>query len=134
MTDSASSTPTSQSVETSITRSELVDLLAEQFPQLLPKDVELAVKTLLDTMTGSLSKGKRIELRGVGSFVLHQRPARVGRNPKSGEQVLIPEKRYLILSLGKNFGSGLTIRRSQLKMAKVNDADFASSLAIPTDC
>jgi len=115
MTDSASSTPTSQSVETSITRSELVDLLAEQFPQLLPKDVELAVKTLLDTMTGSLSKGKRIELRGVGSFVLHQRPARVGRNPKSGEQVLIPEKKVPHFKPGKELRERVDYKAKTVK-------------------
>jgi integration host factor subunit beta len=115
MTDSASSTPTSQSVETSITRSELVDLLAEQFPQLLPKDVELAVKTLLDTMTGSLSKGKRIELRGVGSFVLHQRPARVGRNPKSGEQVLIPEKKVPHFKPGKELRERVDYKAKPVK-------------------
>jgi integration host factor subunit beta len=115
MTDSASSTPTSQLVETSITRSELVDLLAEQFPQLLPKDVELAVKTLLDTMTGSLSKGKRIELRGVGSFVLHQRPARVGRNPKSGEQVLIPEKKVPHFKPGKELRERVDYKAKPVK-------------------
>ena len=84
-----------------ITRSELVESLAEQFPQLLPRDVELAVKTLLDTMTHALAEGKRIELRGVGSFVLHHRHARTGRNPKSGEKVLIPEKRVPHFKPGK---------------------------------
>ena len=84
-----------------ITRSELVESLAEQFPQLLPRDVELAVKTLLDTMTQALAEGKRIELRGVGSFVLLHRPARAGRNPKSGEKVLIPEKRVPHFKPGK---------------------------------
>ena len=84
-----------------ITRSELVESLAEQFPQLLPRDVELAVKTLLDTMTQALAEGKRIELRGVGSFVLQHRPARAGRNPKSGEKVLIPEKRVPHFKPGK---------------------------------
>jgi integration host factor subunit beta len=88
-------------IDDSITRSELVELLAQQFPQLLPKDVELAVKTLLDTMTQALAQGKRIELRGVGSFVLHHRPARVGRNPKSGEQVMIPEKKVPHFKPGK---------------------------------
>ena len=88
-------------IESSITRSELVELLSQQFPQLLPKDVELAVKTLLDTMTQALASGKRIELRGVGSFVLHHRPARVGRNPKSGEQVMIPEKKVPHFNPGK---------------------------------
>jgi integration host factor subunit beta len=88
-------------IDSPITRSELVELLAQQFPQLLPKDVELAVKTLLDTMTQALAHGKRIELRGVGSFVLHHRPARVGRNPKSGEQVMIPEKKVPHFKPGK---------------------------------
>ena len=55
-----------------ITRSELVESLAEQFPQLLPRDVELAVKTWLDTLTQALAEGKRIELRGVGSCGLHE--------------------------------------------------------------
>jgi integration host factor subunit beta len=88
-------------IDSSITRSELVELLSSKFPQLLPKDVELVVKTLLDAMTNALVEGKRIELRGVGSFVLHHRPARVGRNPKSGEQVLIPEKKVPHFKPGK---------------------------------
>jgi integration host factor subunit beta len=98
MTDQLNSKPT---VEQSITRSELVEKLAEQFPQLLPRDVELAVKTLLDTMTKALAEGKRIELRGVGSFVLHHRPSRTGRNPKSGDKVLIPEKKVPHFKPGK---------------------------------
>jgi integration host factor subunit beta len=101
MTAQEQQTTTDTVIDTSITRSELVELLAEQFPQLLPRDVELAVKTLLDTMTHALAQGKRIELRGVGSFVLHHRPARVGRNPKSGEQVMIPEKKVPHFKPGK---------------------------------
>ena len=88
-------------LNSSITRSELIELLALKFPQLLSKDVELVVKTLLDAMINSLVEGKRIELRGVGSFVLHHRPARVGRNPKSGAQVLIPEKKIPHFKPGK---------------------------------
>ncbi|WP_108646386.1 integration host factor subunit beta [Polynucleobacter rarus] len=88
-------------LDSSITRSELIELLALKFPQLLPKDVELVVKTLLDSMTNALVQGKRIELRGVGSFVLHHRPARVGRNPKSGAQVMIPEKKIPHFKPGK---------------------------------
>jgi integration host factor subunit beta len=88
-------------LDSSITRSQLIELLALKFPQLLPKDVELVVKTLLDSMTNALVQGKRIELRGVGSFVLHHRPARVGRNPKSGAQVMIPEKKIPHFKPGK---------------------------------
>ncbi len=94
-------TRTSDDSENSITRSELVELLSQQFPQLLPRDVEMAVKTLLDTMTKALVDGKRIELRGVGSFVLRHRPARVGRNPKSGDTVHIPEKKVPHFKPGK---------------------------------
>jgi integration host factor subunit beta len=84
-----------------ITRSELVEGLAQAFPQLLPRDVELAVKTLLDTMSQALAEGKRIELRGFGSFVMHHRPPRQGRNPKSGEAVMVPEKHVPHFKPGK---------------------------------
>jgi integration host factor subunit beta len=62
----------------------------------------LAVKTLLDTMTHALAEGKRIELRGVGSFVLHHRPARAGRNPKTGAAIAIPTKKAIRFKAGKN--------------------------------
>jgi len=75
-----------RSDSSTITRSELVERLAQAFPQLLPRDVELAVKTLLDTMSQALAEGKRIELRGFGSFVMHHRPPRQGRNPKSSNR------------------------------------------------
>ncbi len=105
-------------IDASITRSELVSLLSEQFPQLMPRDVELAVKTLLDTMTQALADGKRIELRGVGSFVLHHRPARVGRNPKSGEQVMIPEKKVPHFKPGKELRERVDYKAS-VDIAKI---------------
>ena len=70
-----------------MTKSELIDRLAAQFPQLVAKDAELAVKMVLDAMAESLAKGERIEIRGFGSFGLNYRPPRTGRNPKSGEKV-----------------------------------------------
>ena len=75
-----------------MTKSELIERLIDQNDQLSIKDVELAVKTMLDHMTESLSQGDRIEIRGFGSFSLHHRPARVGRNPKTGESVALPAK------------------------------------------
>ena len=56
------------------------------------KDVEQSVKIIVDTMTRALAKGQRIEIRGFGSFDLNHRPARLGRNPKTGEKVAVPEK------------------------------------------
>ena len=68
-----------------MTKSELIARLAESYPQLVAKDAELAVKTILDAMTGALANGQRIEIRGFGSFALNIRPPRAGRNPRSGE-------------------------------------------------
>lgn len=75
-----------------MTRSELIQRLAEQFPQLTLKDIELTVRTILDQMSQSLAKGNRAEIRGFGSFTLNYRPPRKGRNPKSGASVSIPAK------------------------------------------
>jgi len=75
-----------------MTKSELIELLAVRFPQLGAKDADYAVKMILDAMTASLSRGDRIEIRGFGSFALNYRPPRTGRNPKSGDKVLVPEK------------------------------------------
>lgn len=75
-----------------MTKSELIARLAERFPQLVAKDADFAVKMILDAMSEALSQGDRIEIRGFGSFALNYRPPRVGRNPKSGEKVSVPEK------------------------------------------
>ena len=75
-----------------MTKSELIERLADRYPQLVLKDAEYAVKMILDAMTQALLEGNRIEIRGFGSFDLSYRPQRVGRNPKSGEKVLVPEK------------------------------------------
>jgi integration host factor subunit beta len=75
-----------------MTRSDLVAQLAERFSQLTHRDTEFAVKTILDAMSDALARGHRIEIRGFGSFSINRRPPRVGRNPRSGEQVVIPEK------------------------------------------
>lgn len=70
-----------------MTKSELIDRIANKQVQLSPKDVELAVKTILEHMSVALAQGERIEIRGFGSFSLHYRAPRVGRNPKTGESV-----------------------------------------------
>ncbi|KEA65427.1 Integration host factor beta subunit [Marinobacterium lacunae] len=75
-----------------MTKSELIEHLIDAHPQLSVKDVELAVKTMLDHMTEALSDGDRIEIRGFGSFSLHYRAPRIGRNPKTGESVPLPAK------------------------------------------
>lgn len=75
-----------------MTKSDLIEILSEKQSLLNYRDVELAVKLILEQMSDSLSRGDRIEIRGFGSFTLHHRPARIGRNPKSGESVKLEEK------------------------------------------
>lgn len=84
-----------------MTKSELIAQLAERFPQLVAKDADYAVKMILDAMTDALARGDRIEIRGFGSFALNYRPPRVGRNPKSGEKVQVPEKYVPHFKAGK---------------------------------
>ncbi|MFK8047599.1 MAG: integration host factor subunit beta [Halioglobus sp.] len=75
-----------------MTKSELIELIAASQTQLSSKDVELAIKTILEQMSQALSTGERIEIRGFGSFSLHYREPRRGRNPKTGDAVELTGK------------------------------------------
>ena len=75
-----------------MTKSELIEVLSRKQSQLAYKDIELAVKTILEYMSSSLSNGERIEIRGFGSISLRYREPRLGRNPKTGEPVSVPGK------------------------------------------
>jgi integration host factor subunit beta len=70
-----------------MTKSELIESIAAKQAQLSIKDIELAVKTIIEQMAETLATGERIEIRGFGSFSLHYRAPRIGRNPKTGESV-----------------------------------------------
>ena len=76
----------------SINKKELIEIIANEQDQLPYKDIELSVKTIIESMIDSLKKGKRIEIRGFGSFSLRYSKSRIGRNPKSGESVNIDER------------------------------------------
>ncbi|WP_298135547.1 integration host factor subunit beta [Acidiferrobacter sp.] len=84
-----------------MTKSELIQCLAASQPQLDQRDVELAVKGILERMSSALQEGERIEVRGFGSFCLHHRPARLGRNPKTGVSVQVPDRHVPHFKPGK---------------------------------
>lgn len=84
-----------------MTKSELIDRLAEQQKHLAHLDVELGVKSVLEQMSAALAAGERIEIRGFGSFSLHFRAPRMGRNPKTGEAVALPGKHVPHFKPGK---------------------------------
>jgi integration host factor subunit beta len=84
-----------------MTKSELIDRLAEQQKHLAHLDVERGVKSVLEQMSAALAAGERIEIRGFGSFSLHFRAPRMGRNPKTGEAVALPGKHVPHFKPGK---------------------------------
>lgn len=84
-----------------MTRAELIQQIASNHPQLTAKDIELTVLTILDGMSRVLAKGGRVEIRGFGSFGINHRPARKGRNPKTGSAVMVPAKYVPHFKAGK---------------------------------
>jgi integration host factor subunit beta len=84
-----------------MTKSELIDILAAEQDHLPYKDVEEAVRKILERMSGALASGERIEIRGFGSFSLHYRPPRIGRNPKTGDSVALAGKHVPHFKPGK---------------------------------
>ncbi len=84
-----------------MTKSELIDVIAKEQSHLAYRDVELAVKCMLEQMSQALSSGERIEIRGFGSFSLHYRPPRQGRNPKTGTTVALAGKHVPHFKPGK---------------------------------
>jgi integration host factor subunit beta len=75
-----------------LTRAELIAELAASSPHLRQEDAELIVSTIFDQITAALARGGRVELRGFGAFTVTQRPARIGRNPRTGKVVAVDEK------------------------------------------
>ena len=97
-------------------KSELIGVLATKQASLLPEDVELAVNTIIEVLISTVATGERIEIRGFGGFSTIPRQARIGRNPKTGESVSLPNRHTV------HFKPGLDLR----------DRVNASKLALPT--
>lgn len=85
----------------STTKSELIDKVSREFGEYKKKDVERAVNVIFDTMKLALINDQRIEIRGLGTFKVKERPARQGRNPKSGEGVAIPDRKIPFFKAGR---------------------------------
>lgn len=91
-----------------MTKSELIELLIRRQPHLKADDVDLSVKAILQMMGTALATGNRIEVRGFGSFSLHYRPPRMGRNPKTGDSVALPAKHVPHFKPGKELRERVT--------------------------
>lgn len=99
-----------------MTKSELIEALAKQQPHLALRDVEIAVKCIIEQMNQALSTGERIEIRGFGSFSLHLRPPRMGRNPKTGESVALSKKYVPHFKPGKELRDRVDASREKCKI------------------
>ena len=106
-----------------MTKSELIELLAQKQKHLTYKDVEFAVKVMIEHMAKTLASGERIEIRGFGSFSLHYRPPRLGRNPKTGEAVPLTGKYVPHFKPGKELRERVNESKSTIVLAKDDDED-----------
>jgi integration host factor subunit beta len=84
-----------------MTKSELIQRLAEINPHLYMRDIEKIVETVFQEISNALAKGDRVELRGFGAFSVKHRESRVGRNPRTGETVKVSSKRLPFFKTGK---------------------------------
>ncbi|MEM8698002.1 MAG: integration host factor subunit beta [Pseudomonadota bacterium] len=91
-------------------KSELIHQIAEDNPHLFQRDVERIVSTLFDEITEALARGDRVELRGFGAFSVKKRDARIGRNPRTGEAVPVPEKSVPFFKAGKELRERMNTR------------------------
>jgi len=100
-------------------RTELIQTLASRFPNLTEKDAEISVKEILAAIGTALARGDRVEIRGFGSFGLNHRPARTGRNPKSGEKVHVPPKQVPHFKAGKELRERVdqSVKPEKIKIA-----------------
>ncbi|HKA55796.1 MAG TPA: integration host factor subunit beta [Candidatus Binatia bacterium] len=84
-----------------MTKRDLIEEVAQQYPRFSRRDAEVIVNAVFDSMTDALAKGERIEIRGFGSFIVKQRPAREGRNPRTGTVVSVSSKKVPLFKVGK---------------------------------
>lgn len=96
-----------------MTKSELIQRLAERNPHLFLRDVEKIVETIFDEITQALADGDRVELRGFGAFSVKHRDARIGRNPRTGEAVQVEAKRLPFFKTGKALRERLNEEKSE---------------------
>ena len=115
-----------------MTKSELIESLAQKQEHLAFSDVELSVKEILEQVSQELSRGQRIEIRGFGSFSLHFRPPRVGRNPKTGEAVSLPGKYVPHFKPGKELRERVNLgAQAGLPITGHQEEDPAKPVALP---
>jgi len=106
-----------------VTKRDLIEEVAQQYPRFSRRDAEVIVNAVFDSMTDALAKGERIEIRGFGSFIVKQRPAREGRNPRSGTVVSVASKKVPLFKVGKELRLRVDDQQAEAKGPAVKDED-----------
>ena len=109
-------------------KSELVQIVAARNPHLYHRDVENIVNAVLDEITDALAAGNRVELRGFGAFSVKNRPARSGRNPRTGDKVFVPEKFVVTFKPGKEMEE----RVREMERRAAEQAGYGQSNGAPS--
>jgi len=110
-----------------MTRSELIARLAERFPQLTLKDADACVSEILSAISDNLKSGKRIEIRGFGTFALNFRARRTARNPKTGEKVVVPGKNVPHFKAGKELRERVAQNQAGCNLTQVSEMDRSTA-------
>ena len=99
-----------------VVKSELIEALQKRMPDMMLRDVELAVNAILEQIARALETGGRVEVRGFGVFSLHQHPARKARNPKTGEAVYLPSRSVVHFKPGKEMRDRANASRDRYRI------------------
>lgn len=110
-----------------MTKSQLIDRIAKKAPHVPRRQIEVIVNSVFDSMSDALHRGQRIEIRGFGSFAVKVRRARLGRNPKTGQKVEVPDRRSAYFTVGKELRDRLN--RSETQPARAPSAPPATGYA-----
>lgn len=119
-----------------MTKRDLIEEVAQQYPRFSRRDAEVMVNAVFDSMTEALAKGERIEIRGFGSFIVKQRDAREGRNPRTGALVSVAAKKVPLFKVGKELRlrvDGQPVSESDLAGDDHLDEDDSDELDDDTD-
>lgn len=114
-----------------MTKRDLIEEVAERYPRFSRREAEVMVNAVFDTMTDALVKGQRIEIRGFGSFIIKYRPAREGRNPRTGTVVSVAAKRVPLFKVGKELRLRVDSQIGQADSANPDGTDGDGQTNMP---
>ena len=117
----------SRSEAIGVTKRDLIDELAGRYSRFSRREVEVMVNTVIESLVAALRRGERIEIRGFGSFIVKQRQARDGRNPRTGRRVAVAAKRVPFFKVGKDLRQRVNGEKSGTAPARRREASQSSS-------